>query len=434
MSRFVITGARKLSGRIEVSGMKNAATPILAATLLASGPCTISNIPRITDVERMIELLNALGAKAQWSGDHAVTVDPSGADISLVLAEAKRGSMRQHPVGRGIKAMRSSVLLLGPLLARFPEVAFLEPGGCIIGNRPLDTHFDAFRALGVRVERENGTIWLRRDRLVGTRIVLPEFSVTATENLIMAAVAADGVTEIHLAAAEPHVVDLVRFLQALGARITGEGTHAIRIEGGAPLGRADHRIIPDQLEVGTFAAAAAATKSSIEIVGCAPGDLDSILSRLHAAGVPTRWDGATLVVLPSPELTAFRLQALPYPGFPTDLQAPFAVLATQCHGTSLIHDPLFEARMGYVGELIKMGANAVLCDPHRVLVSGPTPLYGTEIRSLDLRAGATMIVAGLVAQGETILHDAEVLDRGYERLAERLTSLGAKIERDPVPN
>ncbi len=430
MARFVITGGKKLSGSVAVSGMKNAATPVLAATLLASGPCTIHNIPRITDVERMVDLLRILGADVRWQEAHVLTVDPRGVDVTPLLAAARSPDFRSHPFARGVKAMRSSVLLMGPLLARFPEVAFLEPGGCIIGNRPLDTHLEALRRLGVEIERENGTLWFRRGRLVSSRIVLPEFSVTATENVLMAATAAEGVTEIALSAAEPHVVDLIHFLQSLGAKITGAGTHTVRIEGGGRLGAADHSLIPDQLEVGTFAVAAAATKSSIAITGAEPSHLDSVCSRLEAAGVRLRWSGTTLEVSPASRLTAFRLQSLPYPGFPTDLQAPFAVLATQCHGTSLIHDPMFEGRLGYVSELVKMGANAVVCDPHRVLVSGPTPLYGNEIRSLDLRAGATLVVAALVAQGETVLHDAEILDRGYERLEQRLGLLGAQIRRE----
>jgi UDP-N-acetylglucosamine 1-carboxyvinyltransferase len=430
MSRFIITGGKRLSGRVAVSGMKNAATPILAATLLASGPCTITNVPRLTDVERMLELLRGLGARADWSGENAVTVDPRPVVIEPLQTLVRTPEFKDHPLGRGIKAMRSSVLLIGPLLARFRSFAFPEPGGCIIGNRPLDTHVAALSGLGAVIRREGGLYLFDREKLQGSQIILPEFSVTATENLVMAATAAEGVTEIHLAAAEPHVQDLVCFLRALGAKIRGDGTHTIVVEGGHPLAATDYQIIPDQIEVGTFAIAAAVTHGDVAIEGCEPSHLEIVLLKLRIAGVPARWDGKTLLISPPSQLDAFRLQALPYPGIPTDLQAPFAVLATQCNGTSLIHDPLYEGRMGYIAELVKMGANAVVCDPHRVLISGPTPLYGNEIRSLDLRAGATLVVAALVAQGTSVIHDAEILDRGYEHLAERLNSLGADIKRE----
>lgn len=432
MARFVIHGGKPLSGTVAVSGMKNAATPILAATVLASGVCRIHNVPRITDVERMLELLRELGASCSWSTDHTVTVDTRALTISALANVVKFRDFKKSPIARAIETMRSSVLLLGPLLARFGSFSFPEPGGCIIGNRPLDAHLEGFRALGATVAREEGVYAFSRDSLTGRRIVLSEFSVTATENIIMAATAASGVTEIHCAAAEPHVVDLVHFLRTLGANISGEGTHIVRIEGGHSLGLGEHTVISDQIEVGTFAVAAAATRGSVRITNCDPSQLDSVLSRLSAANVKWQWEAESVLhIRRSPELRAFRLQTLPYPGFPTDLQAPFGVLATQCQGTSLLHDPMFDGRLSYVAELVKMGANAVVCDPHRVLISGPTPLFGQEIRSPDLRAGATLVVAGLVARGESIIHNAEVLDRGYEKLIERLTLLGADIRREP---
>lgn len=431
MARFVISGGKPLSGTVSVAGMKNAATPILAATMLATGPCTINNVPRITDVEHMLDLLRLLGAHVQWVGEHAVRVDASAASVAPLLSIVERRDFKKSPVAQQIEAMRSSVLLIGALLARFPSFLFPEPGGCIIGNRPLDTHLEGLRGLGVSIARENGLYTFERSVLTGTRIVLPEFSVTATENLMMAATAAVGITEIHLAAAEPHVVDLARFLSRLGADITGAGTHTITVRGGQTLGSADHTLIPDQIEVGTFAAAAAATRGSVRIMNCDSTALDSILSRLSAANVQWAWeDQSTLHIRRSPALKAFRLQTLPYPGFPTDLQAPFGVLATQCQGTSLIHDPMFDGRLGYVAELVKMGANATVCDPHRVLISGPTPLYGQDIRSPDLRAGATLVVAALVASGQSIIHNAEVIDRGYENIEQRLAALGAQITRE----
>jgi UDP-N-acetylglucosamine enolpyruvyl transferase len=334
--KFVIKGGKPLAGEVVINGMKNATTPILAATLLTEEPCIIDNIPRITDVEKMLEILKSLGSQIKWLDEHKARI--CNKDVSLA-------SLNKAAVG----AMRSSILLLGPILARFSEVTFPEPGGCIIGNRPIDTHLYALGKLGTNISRANGYWRLEAKRLKGTRIILPEFSVTATENTLMAASLAQGKTVIRLAAAEPHVQDLCHFLQKMGAKIKG--------------------------------------------------------------------------------LKAFKLQTMPYPGFPTDLQAPFGVLATQCTGSTLIQDPLFEGRMGYIQELVKMGANAIVADPHRVVITGPTPLYGREIRSFDLRAGATLIIAGLVAQGETTINEAEVVDRGYERIDEKLTALGASIKR-----
>jgi len=417
MAKFIIKGGKKLSGRIKVSGMKNAATPIIAATLLTPEECIIENVPRITDVLRMIKILKSLGAKIVWKDDHTV---------SICCEKVRMNSLDEKTV----KAMRSSVLFLGPALARFRKVSLPEPGGCIIGNRPLDSHLSALEKLGAKVERKRGFYHLRVTALKGSTIILPEFSVTATENALMASTLAEGETIIKLAAMEPHVQDLISFLNKMGADITEVGTHTLRIRGVRRLFGIKHRIIPDQIEVGTFAVAAAVTGGEVEIEDVIPEHLERILLTLKEAGVKYELDKKTLLIKQSRSLSAFKLQTLPYPGFPTDLQAPFGVLATQCKGTSLIHDPMYEGRMGYVKELQKMGANATICDPHRVLVTGPTPLFGQEIKSLDLRAGATMVIAGLVAKGETIINDAEILDRGYENLDERLRKLGANIIRE----
>lgn len=417
MARLIIEGQEHLGGTIRVSGMKNAATPILAATLLTDEPCVIANVPRIVDVFKMLDLLKGLGAEVAWSGDHEVTV--CARDVVSSSIDKKT-----------VSSLRSSVLLIGPLLTRERDVTIPHPGGCIIGNRPLDSHLDGFRALHVTVEEERDSLHLSRTDLVGSDVTLPEFSVTATENVLLAATRARGTTTIRIAAAEPHVQDLCRFLSAMGARIEGSGTHTLIIHGVDRLHGARHAIIPDQIEVGTWAVAAAVVRGRVTIENVDPSHLHLILLKLRHAGVEWTMNGTSLIITPSNRLRAFRLQALPYPGFPTDLQAPFAVLATQAEGTSLIHDPLFEGRLGYAQELIKMGANAVVCDPHRVLISGPTPLYGQEITSFDLRAGATLILAGLVAKGQTIIHDAHIVDRGYEDIVGRLQSLGARIRRE----
>jgi len=415
-SRFVIRGGKPLNGDIAVGGMKNAVTPILAATLLMTEPCVIRNVPRLSDVERMLDILRSLGSSVEWTGARELTIDTRKADIASIDAKT-------------VKSMRSSILFLGPLLARFNQVQLPEPGGCIIGNRPIDTHLSALAALGALIERSDGVVKLTSRGLKGTEIILPEFSVTATENALMAAVTAKGRTVIKLAAAEPHVQDLAKFLNTAGARISGIGTHTLVIDGGGKLGGAVHAVIPDQIEVGTFAVLGALTKGTLRIRGVEPEHLDIILLTLRRIGVRFTVEGGGLVLASQSSLSAFRLQAMPYPGFPTDLQAPFGVLATQCGGTTLIHDPLYEGRLGYVNELIKMGANAVICDPHRVLITGPTPLYGQEIRGLDLRAGATLVIAGLIAQGETVLHGAEIIDRGYEDIDGRLRAVGADIAR-----
>jgi UDP-N-acetylglucosamine 1-carboxyvinyltransferase len=417
MSKFIIQGGQPLNGEIEVHGMKNAATPIIAATLLTGQECIIDNVPQISDVRKMVEILKSLGAKAEWSGDRQLTICCRDANI---------GSIDQQKV----KSMRSSVLLLGPLLARFREVAISEPGGCIIGKRPLDTHFHVFESLGAKVRQSNGGYEIKAGGLQGVEIVLPEFSVTATENAIMAAVLAKGKTVVKLAAGEPHIQELVDFLNKMGAKIKWVGNHILQIEGVEKLDGANHSLIPDQIEIGTWAVASAITRGEVSIAPVIADHLDIFMLKLRSTGVSAEIKGDRLLIKPSSGLKSFKLQSMPYPGFPTDLESPFGVLATQCSGTSLIHDPLYEGRMGYVNELIKMGANATICDPHRVLITGPTPLYAQEIRSYDLRAGATLIIAGLIAEGETIINEAEVVDRGYEDIDGRLRSLGARITRE----
>ncbi|HTM68957.1 MAG TPA: UDP-N-acetylglucosamine 1-carboxyvinyltransferase [Candidatus Binatia bacterium] len=414
-ARLLIRGGRPLEGEVRVGGMKNAATPIIAATLLVKGTCVLKNVPRLSDVERMLDILRSLGATVEWTGGHELTIDSTAADIGSLDAKA-------------VKSMRSSILLMGPLLSRFHEVEIPEPGGCNLGNRPIDDHLNVLQALGAEITRNGANYRLTTAGLRGD-VAMPVFSVTATENAVMAAVLAEGRSTIRIAAMEPHVQDLCRFLVAAGARIQGIGTHTIVVDGVASLKGVTHEIIPDQIETATFAVIGALTKGTLRIVGVEPDHLDMILRVLGRAGVRYELDGNVLSMLKPASFSAFKLQTLPYPGFPTDAQALFGLLATQCVGTSLIHDPLFDGRFGYIGELQKMGANATVCDPHRVLVSGPTPLYGTEIRGLDLRAGATLVVAGLVAQGETVIHGAEIVDRGYEGLDKRLAAVGADIVR-----
>jgi UDP-N-acetylglucosamine 1-carboxyvinyltransferase len=321
------------------------------------------------------------------------------------------------------------------MLARFKRVLVPEPGGCSIGNRPIDAHLRGLEQLGGQCEtQEDGSVEMETKALKGSYVILPEFSVTATENMIMAACLAKGHTSIRLAAAEPHVQELCRFLVACGARIEGIGTHSLEIEGErdltAPAKAWD--IMSDTTEAMTFGVAAALTRGDIMMTRVDPSHLDAIRSLCTRIGIRHEIGEDSFRVIGGGHWEAFKLQALIYPGFPTDMQPLFGLVATQCQGASMIQDPLFESRLGYVAELSKMGANAMILDPHRAVIHGPTPLRGTEIRSLDLRAGATLLIAGMIASGETIIHDAEVIDRGYENIDTRLAALGALIQREAV--
>lgn len=421
MEKFVITGGRPLKGEIEVKGSKNATTPILAACLLTEEECIIDNVPLITDVMKMIKILQSMGVEVERVGERTVrvkagsNVDPEKMDFALV----------GH--------LRSSILLLGSLLARFKKFKIKQPGGCIIGARPIGVHFDALEALGATITQDDQFYYFDADKLVGKKIILKEFSVTATENLMMAASLAEGTTTIRTAAIEPHVQDLGRFLRKMGANIKGCGFHTIEIEGVEKLHGARHTIQPDPIEAGTFAIAAGATKGDVLIKNIEPDDLDLVLEKLKEAGVVFEIDGNNLHIKPTSKLKELsKVEARTYPGIPTDLQAPFAILATQTKGTTLIHDTLYEGRLNYINELIKMGANAVICDPHRAIITGPTPLYGRDITSFDLRAGATMIIAALLAQGISTISGIEQVDRGYEKIEERLGNLGADIKREKI--
>ncbi len=416
--RMIIQGGRHLVGDVPIMGAKNAIAAFMAASLIIKGKIHFTNFPRLTDGMIMLEILSGMGATVEWKDEHEVVIDTAHVDPTAL----DRKKMRR---------LRFSILLLGPMLARFKKIIVPEPGGCNIGNRPIDTHLYALSSLGARVETaDDGSLYMEAASLHGAYVILPDFSVTATENLIMAAVLAKGKTSIRLAAAEPHVQELCRFLNASGAKITGVGTHELDIVGVKSLKTPKTwEVIPDMIEVGTFAVAAAITHGDVRMSPVIPGHLDAIRVALSRANIHHELKGKTFRVLGSNPRSAFKLETRVYPGFPTDLQAPFGLLATQCQGTSLIHDPIYESRLVYIHELIKIGANAVIADPHRVIITGPTPLRGTEIRSLDLRAGATMVLAGLAAEGETVIHDAEMVYRGYEALDTRLVQLGADIQQ-----
>jgi len=417
--KFIINGGKHLSGEVAVRGFKNSATPIIAATILNKGKTVLSNIPKIGDVLTMLEILKSGGSKQRWLDEQSIEIDNS--DFSPEFIDQFL-----------VRKIRSSVLLVGPILARFKKFKLSTPGGCHIGARPLDTHLEAFKELGTKInfDDKNGLYKLVLNKAENDKVILKEISVTATENLLM--FAADNNLEIRLAASEPHVVDLCRFLEKLDVKISGIGTNFLLVKKRKSFvaKKISHKIINDPIEAGTFAVLAAATKSDILINGCDPEFLDAPIMKLKDFGVSFDIKNNSIKVNgKSSVLKATKIQTLPYPGFPTDLQAPFGVLATQAKGSSLIFDIMYEGRLKYINELIKMGADAVILDPHRAIINGPTVLEGAEIESLDLRAGATLVIAALLAKGKSIIGNIEQIDRGYEKLDERLEKLGAEIKR-----
>lgn len=419
--KFKIVGGKSLKGEIEINGAKNAATPILAATLLTSKPCEIDNIPLIEDVFRMLDILESAGSRIEWLSKRRVRITNKDVDPK---------NLNQDIICR----LRSSILLLGSLFARFEKFKIAQPGGCIIGARPVGTHIDALAALGAEITQDRNYYYVKKSKPGEKpekfrRIVLEEFSVTATENAMMAASVLPGRTEIHLAAAEPHVEDLGKFLNKMGAKIRGLGTHTLVIDGVKSLKGAKHSLIPDPIEAGTFIILAAICRGKVEVKKMNPEHLDLPLLKLKKMGVNLELRKNSVVVNPSRNFRATQIKTLPYPGLPTDLQSPFGVFATQAEGTTLIFDRLYEGRFKYIEELKKMGANAIVADPHRVLITGPTTLYGTKITSYDLRAGASLIMAALVAEGESEITEAYQVDRGYEKIEVRLQKIGANIER-----
>lgn len=423
MSQFVIEGPAHLRGEIPVFGSKNAALPLLAATLLTDQPVTITNVPEILDVRRFMAILQGLGVEVTYH-DHTVRVTATAVD----------GAVPEDAVGK----LRGSILLLGALLGRNRQVSLPKPGGDIIGARPIAVHLDGFRQLGAVITEEDSRVTIDGGAMRASQVVLSEFSVTATENMLLAAATLPGVTTIEIAAAEPHVAALANLLNAMGAHISGAGTHRIVIEGVASLAGAEFTNIPDMLEAGFFLLLAAAVKSEVVVKGVPMDDLLLFFKKLDDIGIAysVEWRDldqkiADVTVKPSP-MKSFSVQTLPHPGIATDLQAPFSVIATQVTGSSLIHDPMYEGRFKYVTELHKMGAQVTVCDPHRVIITGPTSLHGRRIPGLDIRAGATLLMAGLVADGTTTIDEAEIVDRGYATLVERLQALGAKIQRQDL--
>jgi UDP-N-acetylglucosamine 1-carboxyvinyltransferase len=396
---------------------------MIAATLLADGPSELVNVPRIRDVEALLALLSDLGAEVRWTGENVVRIDPKTLQ-SKALDPALCASIR------------ASILLAGPLLARFGTVTLPPPGGDVIGRRRLDTHFLAFEQLGADVEI-GAAYHLEAKHLVGADIFLDEPSVTATENALMAAVLAEGRTVLRNAALEPHVQDLAHALVAMGASIEGLGTNILTVEGVESLTGTQLHVGPDHVEIGSFIGLAAVTNGELTIEGARPDDLRSILLTFERLGVRPRIEGTDLVVEANQERRVMpdlgghipKIEDGPWPAFPADLTSIAIVVATQCEGMVLVFEKMFESRLYFVDKLVALGARLLLCDPHRVVIAGPSPLRGGVVDSPDIRAGMAMLLAALAAEGESVIHNIKQIDRGYERIDARLRALGAHIER-----
>jgi UDP-N-acetylglucosamine 1-carboxyvinyltransferase len=417
MEHFIIKGGRPLAGEIKVSGSKNALLPLLAATLLTKKTCVIKNFPIIQDGENALLILRGLGAKITRQKNE-VSINTSGVNSFQPSADI-------------VRKFRGSILFAGALLGRTGKAVMPYPGGDIIGSRPLDVHLEVFRTLGARIsETPEHFLQIETSKLIGSKIILSEISVTATENALLAGVLAEGETVIKLAATEPHVQNLADFLNKMGAKIEGAGANTIRIKGVEKLQGAEHAVIPDSDEAMSLAVLAAATRSDIFIKNIEPDFLEAGFQKLKAMAVNFEL-GKNWVHIKKPAgfYKSSRIQSGLYPKLTSDQIPPLAVLATQASGQSLIHEWMYENRLGYINELIKMGAKAVILDPHRATVIGPTPLRGSEVKALDVRSGMTMIVAALVAEGESILNEAFHIDRAYQKIEERLQKLSADIVR-----
>lgn len=419
MQKFIINGRKPLSGTIRVAGDKNTALKVIPACVLVPGKVTLTNVPAIQDVRVMLDLVKALGGTVEASADgHEVVLSTDGISKSVLPDEL-------------VKKVRASSLFAGPMLARFGEVTLRHPGGDAIGERPLDLLVDGLTQLGAKVEKTDRTYHLKAKKLHGGRFVFRKVSVTVTENLMLAAVLAEGKTELVNAAMEPGVISLADFLNKRGARIEGAGSPTITITGVDKLHAVEDSfaIIPDRIEAGTFACLAAASKSAIEITDCDTSHMEVFLKNLELIGVPFETTPTSIKIKKAKKLNAIEVVTHEYPGFATDYQAPMTVLLTQAEGNSLIHETIFEARLFYTDKLKQMGAKIIMADPHRVIVTGPSLLRGRKIVSPDIRAGVGLLIAGLIAEGQTTIGNIYQIDRGYEAIDQRLQALGADIKR-----
>jgi UDP-N-acetylglucosamine 1-carboxyvinyltransferase len=418
MDKLVIRGGEPLLGTVRVSGAKNAALPCMAAALLTDEPVILENIPQVRDIQTTHNLLAAMGAEVELGygrAQHRTTLHCK----NIVSPEASYEL---------VKTMRSSTLVLGPLVARCGRARVSLPGGCAIGSRPIDMHIKGLEQLGAKITQDHGYVEAAADRLIGTEIVFDKITVTGTEDLLMAATLAEGETILRNCAREPEVADLAALLNKMGAKIEGAGTPTIRVKGVTKLEGAKHRIIPDRIEAGTFLIAGAMTGGDLNITGCDPTHLDALLSKLKEVGVKTKCTAESVRVMGDNPFTAADMSTEEFPGFPTDMQAQFMALATQAEGTSVITENIFENRFMHAQELVRMGAN-IKIEGRRAVVRGKTPLSAAAVLASDLRASASLVLAALVADGETIIDRVYHIDRGYENIEEKLRGVGAQIKR-----
>jgi UDP-N-acetylglucosamine 1-carboxyvinyltransferase len=416
MEKFRIIGGRPLQGRVEISGAKNSALPCMAATLLTSKTVILHNLPYARDIITMRRLLEDLGSQILMP------------ELRTLKITANNIELFEAPYDL-VKTMRASVLALGPLLARFGEARVSMPGGCAIGQRPIDLHLAGFEKLGASVTLEGGDVVARAKRLRGRDVYFDKVTVTGTENLMMAAALAEGETVLNNAAREPEIVDLAELLNKMGARVEGAGTSTIRIEGVESLGAAEHTIIPDRIETGTFAIAAAMTSGCLEIINCNPQHVTALVDKLRETGVDIQQPNAfSLCVKAADGVRSSDVTTLPHPGFPTDMQAQYMALMTLAKGVSIITETIFENRFMHASELLRMGARIHLSG-RQAVVEGGAGLMGARVQASDLRASASLVLAGLAAEGETFVDRVYHIDRGYEKIEEKLRAVGAQIER-----
>jgi UDP-N-acetylglucosamine 1-carboxyvinyltransferase len=418
MDKLVIRGGEPLLGTVRVSGAKNAALPCMAAALLTNEPVILENIPQVRDIQTTRNLLAAMGAEVELGygrAQHRTTIHCE----NLAAPEASYEL---------VKTMRASTLVLGPLVARCGRARVSLPGGCAIGSRPIDLHIKGLEQLGAKITQDHGYVEASANRLKGTEIVFDKITVTGTEDLLMAATLAEGETILQNCAREPEVADLAALLNKMGAKIEGAGTPTIHVTGVSKLKGAKHRIIPDRIEAGTFLIAGAMTGGDLNIAGCDPAHLDALLSKLKEVGVKTKSNSDSVRVMGDNPFTASDMTTEEFPGFPTDMQAQFMALATQAEGASVITENIFENRFMHAQELVRMGAN-IKIEGRRAIVRGKTPLSAAAVLASDLRASASLVLAALVADGETIIDRVYHIDRGYENIEEKLRSVGAQIKR-----
>ncbi|HIT18899.1 MAG TPA: UDP-N-acetylglucosamine 1-carboxyvinyltransferase [Candidatus Fimivivens faecavium] len=419
MEKYLIRGGAPLSGEITISGAKNAAVAILPATVLARGCCVIENVPCISDVTVLLGILRNLGAKTRYLSANTVEIDTAELDSTVVPYEMAR-------------AMRASYYFLGSLLGRCSEASVSMPGGCDFGVRPIDQHIKGFKALGAEVSIDGGMINASVERMVGCHIHFDVVSVGATVNVMMAAVRAKGITILENAAKEPHIVDLANFLNSMGADIRGAGTDVIKIHGVDVLHPSTYSIIPDQIEAGTYMVLAAATRSDLLIKNVIPKHLESIADKLLAAGAQLEEFDDSIRVVGKEKIERVNVKTLPHPGFPTDMQSQISAMLTMAEGTSIVTESVWDGRFKYVDELKRMGAN-IQVDGKMAVIEGVPSLKGAPVKATDLRAGAALVIAGLMAEGVTEIEGIEYIERGYERIVEKLLGIGADIQRITIP-